>query len=332
MDLVIGGSGFIGSWLVSVLREMGRAVRVFDLASYPSDGTLRPNQIRIGSILDIDAVNRAVGGCETVYHLAGIAHLWKRNPADFDRVNHRGTKNVVEAVRRAGVNRFVYTSTESILIPRVQNGPITESVRTTLDEMIGPYCRSKFLAERQVMELAKSGFPAVIVNPTLPIGPLDRNLTPPGQMIRNFLLGRIKGYLECVLNFVDVRDVAMGHVLAFQYGVPGERYILAGHNILIKDFFMRLAEITNTPPPRFKAPTPIALGFSYFDELRARLTGKEPLSSVTGVRLCGRSMAFDGSQTWRRLGGHSLIPLERSLKDAVTWHRRRLEAEGFSLG
>jgi dihydroflavonol-4-reductase len=331
MDLVIGGSGFIGCWLVEILLRKKRPVRVFDLAPFPADETLQPTEMMAGTILDLKSLKAAVKGCATVYHLAANPQLWHRNPKIFDQVNRQGTQNVIEAVRSANVNCLVYTSTESILAPQAHKGLITEDIQTSMTDMIGPYCRSKFLAEHYVADLAKNGFPAVIVNPTMPIGPCDRNLTPPGKMIRNFLLGKIKGYLDCTLNFVDVRDAAMGHFLAAEHGIPGRRYILAGHNLQIKDFFIRLAAMCHRPPPRFKIPYALALGFSYIEEWYGRLTGREPLSSVTGVRLCRRSLAFDGTQTWQQLGGHIIRPLDDSLGDAIAWHRQKLATEGITV-
>jgi dihydroflavonol-4-reductase len=331
MDLVIGGSGFIGCRLVEILIRNQHPVRVFDLHPFPKDESLQPDETMIGSILDFNVLEAALKGCQNVYHLAANPQLWHRNKEVFDQVNRQGTKNVVKAVCAAKVNRLVYTSTESILAPRAHQGPVTEDVQTSLADMIGPYCRSKFLAEHCIADLAESGFPAVIVNPTMPIGPCDRNLTPPGRMIRNFLLGKIKGYLDCTLNFVDVRDAAMGHFLAAEHGIPGRRYILAGHNLQVKDFFIRLAAMCHRPPPRFKVPYPLALGFSYIEEWYGRLTGREPLSSVTGVRLCRRSLAFDGTQTWQQLGGHIIRPLDDSLDAAVAWHRKQLTIEGIAV-
>jgi dihydroflavonol-4-reductase len=329
MDLVIGGSGLIGCRLVEYLTSNKRKVRVYDLAVYPADEVVRPSESVQGSILDAGRLQEAMRGCEMVYHLAANPNLWDRQPQIFDRVNRQGTENVIAAARRVGPKRLIYTSTESILAPRRHAGPIDEEVQTTLADMIGPYCRSKFLAERQVIQLAESGFPAIIVNPTLPMGPCDRNLTPPGQMIRNFLLGKIKGYLDCVLNFVDVRDVAQGHFLAAQYAIPGRRYILAGHNLHLKDFFTQLADIAQLPPPRFQVPYALALGFSYIEETLGRLTGRPPMSSVTGVKLCRRSLAFDSTRTWQALGASPPRPIKETLQDAVRWHRRRLAAEGI---
>jgi dihydroflavonol-4-reductase len=196
--------------------------------------------------------------------------------------------------------------------------------------MIGPYCRSKFLAERCVLKLAKSGFPAVIVNPTMPIGPCDRNLTPPGQMIRDFLLGKIKGYMDGSLNIVDVRDVAAGHLLAMQKGISGRRYILGGTNLSVKDFFDRLAALSGCPAPHFKIPYFMALAFAYIEEAYANLSGRRPLSSVTGIRLLRRSLIFDSTRTWRQLG-HTCYPVDETLKNTVFWHRQKLIEDGTTI-
>lgn len=324
MDLVIGGSGFIGCRLVETLKLSRHRVRVFDVNSFPVDEPVQPNEMVVGSILDVNALKEALKGCRYVYHLAANPMLWHQQPKVFDQVNRQGTENVVTAVCEAKVSRLVYTSTESILVPRKHKGPVTEDVQTSLADMIGPYCRSKFLADRCVSDLAKSGFPAVIVNPTMPIGSCDRNLTPPGKMIRDFLLGKIKGYMDGILNIVDVRDVAAGHFLAMEKGFPGRRYILGGTNLSVRNFFDRLAAISGHPAPGFRVPYGVALAFAYIEEGYANLTGRRPLSSVTGVRLLRRSLVFDSARTWRQLGDHILHPLDDTLNEAVFWHRQKL--------
>ncbi|EMG39080.1 nucleoside-diphosphate-sugar epimerase [Desulfocurvibacter africanus PCS] len=322
MDLVIGGSGFIGSHLVSLLQAAGRPVRVFDRKPWHTD-LPKPAEIFLGDIRDGRAVQEAARGCERVFHLAANPMLWDRHPEVFDQVNRQGTENVIRAAREAKVRRLVYTSTESILTPRDHQGPITEDVRVTEEDQLGPYCLSKYRAERAVLELAASGFDAVVVNPTMPLGPGDRNLTPPGRMVRNFLQGKIKGYIDCRLNFVDVRDAAMGHMLAAERGVPGRRYILAGHNLSVKELLTLAAREAGMKPPAFRVPYGLALAFSRMEEWWGRRTGRQPMSSVTGVKLCRRSMAFDGSRTWRELGGAEgfrIRPLADTLRDTLRWH------------
>lgn len=332
MDLVIGGSGFIGCRVVEILRRRQRFVRVLDVAPFPRDEVFAPTEMVRGSILDPTVLQAAVHGCDTVYHLAANPRLWARNANIFDQVNRQGTLNVLNAVQAsAAVRCLVYTSTESILAPRRSKGPITADIQTTLEDMIGPYCRSKFLAEKAVRSFAARGLPVVTVNPTMPIGPGDRNLTPPGMMIRNFLLKKISGYMDGTLNWVDVRDAAAGHVLAAQKGTPGRRYILCGENATLKDFFTRLAAHCGRRPPRWKVPYAVAVAFSCLEEMFGRWTGRPPLSSVAGVKLCRRSLAFDGTAARRDLPGYTIRPLDESLRDAVQWHRRQLAAEGIRV-
>jgi dihydroflavonol-4-reductase len=325
MDLVIGGSGFIGAHLVGMLKERGRSVRVFDLAPFPGDEPFKPDEIILGDIEDAPVLEDVVCDCEIVYHLAANPNLWARNAKIFDRTNRQGTANVLSAVgKAAGVKKLIYTSTESILVPKVHGGPVTEDVRATLDDMMGPYCRSKFLAEELVFEEAKKGLPAIVVNPTMPLGPGDRNMTPPGRMIRDFLEGKIRGYMDCTLNFVDVRDAALGHILAAEYAEVGKRHILAGHNLHLRDFFGMLARHCDTKAPTFQVPYGLALNFSRLEEAWGKLSGRRPMSSITGVKLCKRGMAFDSSATWKRLGDHKPLPIEQTIAEAVAWHAARL--------
>lgn len=323
MDIVIGGSGFIGSHLVRELARRGNRIRVFDCKPFPDEEGTAPHEMVLGDILDYPALYSAVEGCSTVYHLAGNPQLWDRHPANFDRVNRQGTENVIRAVRQAGAGRLIYTGTESTLVPRRHKGPVTEDTRTVLRDMAGPYCRSKFLAEQAVMELAAEGFPAVVVCPTLPIGPGDRNLTPPGRMICDFLQGKIPGFINCTLNFVDARDAAVGHVLAAERGRPGQRYILSGYNLTLNEFFSCISEASGRPVPGLRVPYAVALAWSHIEEWVGRVTGRTPQSSVTGVKLCRRSLSFDGSRTWKQLG-HTIRPLEESIRDSVLWFQKHV--------
>ena len=329
MDLVIGGSGFIGCHLTRMLLESGRKVRVFDKALYPVDEHPKPQEMIQGDITKPEAVLKVVRGIAgsggTVYHLAANPNLWARDMKVFDRVNRQGTENVLAAMRAEGQGaRLVYTSTESILAPLSHEGPVTEDVKATVDDMVGPYCRSKFLAEQAVFEAADDGLDAVVVNPTMPMGPGDRNLTPPGRMLRDFLRGRIIAYIDCRLNFVDVRDAALGHLLAAQYGIPGRRYILAGHNISVAELFQLTAELTGRKAPTREIPSKWALRFARAEELFGTLTGRTPMSSVTGVKLCQRGLTFDGTRTWQELGGHTPRPLMDSLREAIELHKERI--------
>ncbi|MEA3469986.1 MAG: NAD-dependent epimerase/dehydratase family protein [Thermodesulfobacteriota bacterium] len=323
MNLVIGGSGFIGSHLVMELVRQQEQLRVFDRDPFPVDSEYQPDEIVQGDILIPDDLIAAMKGCTTVYHLAGTPQLWSRDATAFDRLNRQGTENVLTAARQTDIKRLVFTSTESILAPTRGHEPVTEKARPRLEDMPGPYCRSKFLAEQAVFKAADEGLNAVVVCPTLPIGPGDRNLTPPGQMMVDFLTGKIPGYLDCTLNFADVRDMAIWHRLAAHHGEPGRRYILSGYNLSLYDFFQHLSRESGQSMPKLKVPYTVALAWSYVEHVFGLVTGKKPKSSITGVKLCKRSLAFDGTWTWKTLG-HQPRPLEESIKDAVAWHQGNL--------
>ena len=323
MDLVIGGSGFIGSHIVNELMHRGNTVRVYDRAPFPSDEAISPTEMVEGDILDFHKLSDAMEGCDRVFHLAAIPQLWHRDLEIFDAINRQGTENVIQAAKNTQIKQLIYTSTESILVPRNHEGLITEETQPHLGDMIGPYCRSKFLAEQAVFRCISEGFPALVISPTLPIGQGDRNLTPPAQMILNFLQGKIPAYIDCIMNYVDVKDAALGHLLAAEKGRIGRRYILAGHNVTLEEFFSLLGRVINRPAPKYRIPHAVALAFSYVDEFIGKMNGRTPRSSVTGVKLCKRSLAFDGSKTWQHLG-HSPRPLEESIREAVSWHLQRL--------
>jgi dihydroflavonol-4-reductase len=213
----------------------------------------------IGSITDPVAVARAMDGCERVFHLAANPNLWSPDSSGFDEVNHQGTRRMLEAAQKAGVQRFVYTSTESILksyrAPRKSSRAlIDETVVLTVDDMPGPYCRSKFLAEEAAREAAREGLPVVIVNPTMPIGPGDDLLTPPSRMILGFLNGETPAYLDCEFNLVDARDVATGQILAAERGRVGERYILGHVNLRLGALLAELQRMTGLAMPRTRVP------------------------------------------------------------------------------
>nr|HDN00331.1 NAD-dependent epimerase/dehydratase family protein [Deltaproteobacteria bacterium] len=330
MNLVIGGSGFIGSHLVRELVKQGERVRVYDLNPFPEDETYQTVEVVRGDILNLSQLSPAMDGCSTVYHLGGTPQLWSRDPKFFDRTNHEGTINVLNTARRSGIKRLIFTSTESILATPSGKEPITEDIKPRIEDMVGPYCRSKLLAEQAVFRAAKEGLPAVAVCPTLPIGPGDRNLTPPGQMISDFLQRKIPGYLDCTLNFIDVRDVATGHRLAAEYGRPGRRYILAAHNMTLYEFFQHLSRISGVPCPKIKIPYLVALAWSYMEHYIGIVTGKRPRSSITGVKLCKRSLEFNSIWTWKTLG-HRPRPLDGTIRDAVNWHKKFLESKKTAM-
>lgn len=318
--LVTGGCGFVGRHLVDALVKRGDEVRVLDTAS-PRPALPGVDYIR-GSILDENAVFEAARGTSLVYHIAGIAHLWAAAPTAFDDVNRRGTETVIAAARRAGVSRFLHCSTESILLPKRVGGvaaSVTEQLPLTIDDMPGPYTRSKFLGEQAALAAARDGFDLVVVNPTVPVGEGDDNMTPPAMMLSLFLSGGSPMFLDCILNFVDVRDVAEGIILAADHGKAGERYILGGENVALKDLLLLLEQISGRPMPKRAVPGLLALAAGVVSEWIARgITGKAPAATREGVLLALRSAPFDSSKARSALG-YAPRPVESALRAELAW-------------
>ncbi|MGH6933841.1 MAG: NAD-dependent epimerase/dehydratase family protein [Dongiaceae bacterium] len=321
-SLVTGGGGFIGRHLVRLLVERGEQVRVLDIA----DAKDLPDGVEFvrGSILDAECVAGALKGVDRLYHLAANPNLWAPDPNDFYETNFRGTETVLAAAARTNLERIVYTSTESILKSRRRRNPdlIDETVAWTVDDMPGPYCRSKFLAEQAAIRAAGSGCPVVIVNPTMPIGPGDVNQTPPTRMLLGYLSGSTRAYLECHFNLVDARDVAAGHLLAAERGVIGERYILGGTNLRMSEFLAELEQLTGVVMPSIRIPYFVALGYAAIDEAWANLTKRPPTAPISGVRLTHTPMVFDNSRAVRDLGLPQ-TPLRKTLQDAIAWFRQQ---------
>jgi dihydroflavonol-4-reductase len=318
IDLVTGGSGFIGRHVVTTLRARGARVRILDLT--PPDDPTADVEFVLGSILDPECVGAAMADIRHVYHLAGIAKLWSRDRSDFDRVNAGGTAMVMRAAVVHRVERVVHCSTEAILLPKRHTGAlIDETVRPELCDMPGPYTRSKLAAEHAVRAAVQGGLNALIVNPTVPIGPGDRNLTPPAAMLAMFLNGQSPAYLDCVLNLVDVRDVATGMVLAAERGRSGERYILGGENVALRDLLTLLERISARPMPKQAVPGWLALASATVAESVADvLTKRTPSATLEGVRLALRSRPFDSNKARSELG-YAPRPLQDALTDAVAW-------------
>jgi dihydroflavonol-4-reductase len=319
-SLVTGGAGFIGSHLVRLLVDRGERVRVLDRIGAKTEH-LPLDRIDFApcDIRDRDAVRRAVSGCDVVYHLAANPQLWTHRRGHFRQVNYAGALNVIEAALAAGARRVLHTSTESILTRTRQTGPIAEDQRVPLADVIGPYCRSKWHAERFALKLGLAGAPVVVVNPTLPVGPGDWGRSPPTQMILDFCRGKRSAYLDAELNLIDVRDVAEGMVRAVERGKPGRRYLLGAENWSIGKVFTWLADHTGLPRPRWRVPYPVALAAAYVSEWVADVTTRRiPAATVTGVKLTRRTMQFDPRRSLAEL---ELVPrpVEQSLREAVDW-------------
>jgi dihydroflavonol-4-reductase len=321
LAIVTGGAGFIGSHLVRRLVDSGQPVRVVERPGAPV-GHLPPSvEIVFADIRDRGGLAGALRDGRWVYHLAANPNLWVRDRREFLDINYAGTVNVLDAALAAGAERILHTSTESILTKARCAGPIDENVAISLDDAVGPYCRSKLLAEEYAFFLAGEGFPVVVANPTMPVGPGDRGLSPPTRLILDFCSGALPATMECTLNLIDVRDVAWGLNLVMKGGRPGRRYILGQTNLTLGALLALLGELTGVPVPRWRVPYPMALAYSWCSELVAdHVTGRPPKATVTGVRLGKRIMHFDASRSLGEIGLRPR-PIRDSLADALTWLR-----------
>jgi dihydroflavonol-4-reductase len=318
-SLVTGGTGFVGANLVRELLTDGDRVRV--LARPGGDRRALAGcdvEIVEGDLLDPASVRRATAGMERVYHVAADYRLWAPDPSALFRANVDGTRHVLEAAVAAGAARIVYTSTVGALgIPK-DGRPGDETTPVTLADMVGPYKASKFVAEEVAREVAARGAPVVIVNPSAPVGPWDVKPTPTGQMIVDFLRGKMIASLDTGLNIAHVRDVARGHILAAERGRIGERYVLGAVNLSLLDIFRALAGLTGLPAPRFRVPYALAWIAAAGMEGVARLRGGAPAVPLTAVRMARKRMFFSADKAVRELGLPQ-TPAERALGDAVEW-------------
>jgi dihydroflavonol-4-reductase len=321
--LITGASGFVGSAVLRQLIIAGHSVRA--LVRTKSD---RRNlvgldvEIVTGDLTDRGSLDRALVGCSTLFHVAADYRLWVPHPQEIYETNVTGTRNIMLAAANAGVTRIVYTSSVATLGLTLDGSPADEDSPVSLEDMIGHYKRSKFLAEAEVKRLAdEEGLPVVIVNPSTPVGPRDVRPTPTGRMIVDAASGRMPAFVDTGLNLVHVDDVAIGHLLAFERGKIGERYVLGGQNMTLKEILCELAAITGQRPPRICLPHRLVLPIAYVTEACARLTrGKEPRITLVGVRLAKKKMFFSTDKAKRVLGSHPR-PVKEALAEAVDWFR-----------
>jgi len=320
--LVTGGSGFVGRAVVIALLDAGREVRV--LARDPQHPALAGLDVEVaaGDLRDGASLERAVQGCTRVFHVAADYRLWVPDPAVMYAINVEGTRLLLAAAAAAGVERVVYTSTVGALGNPGDGTPGNEETPVSLAEMVGHYKRSKFLAEQVALDFAQRGLPVVVVNPSTPVGPWDWRPTPTGQMLVDFLKGRMPAYLETGLNLVHVQDVARGHLLAEEKGRVGEKYILGHKNLSFSRILQMLGEIANLPAPKVKLPYWPVLGLAYINEFWARYLsrGATPRMTVTAVRMAKKFMYFDNTKALKCLG-LTLTPVRRALEEAVEWFR-----------
>jgi dihydroflavonol-4-reductase len=321
MILVTGATGFVGSAVLRKLIQRGHAVRA--LVRPTSDrSNLEGLDVDIveGDLLDAATLKPALNGCSGLFHVAADYRLWAPDPRPMFQANVDGTRTLILTAGECGVERIVYTSSVAVLGNLAGDGVADEETPVTFEDMIGPYKQSKFLAEAEVRSLIETeGLPVVIVNPSTPIGPRDIKPTPTGRMIVEAASGRMPAYVDTGLNVVHVDDVAEGHLLAFEAGVVGQRYILGGWNMSLREILVAIAAISGGKPPRVKIPHNAILPFAYLAEAWARLRGgSEPFATVDGLRMAKKKMFFSHAKAGRELG-HSPRPAQVALSDAVQW-------------
>jgi len=319
--LVTGATGFVGGAVARALVKRGIDVRV--IARGGSDlQNLQglPHELVTGDLRDQASLRSALTGCSQLYHVAAHYALWAKDPSIFYDVNVTGTKNLLEAARDVGTERIVYCSTIGAIGLPPSGGLGTEETPVSLEQMAGHYKRSKYLAEQEVLKLAKAGLPVVIVNPSAPVGAADVKPTPTGQIVVDFMKGRMPAYIETGLNIVDVDDVAAGHLLAMEKGRTGERYILGGKNLMLREVLEILSRLSGVKAPTIKLPRLAILPLAYLNLWVANMTGQPPRIPLEGVKMAKYKMHYDCSKAIRELGIPQTPP-EVALEKAVKWFR-----------
>jgi dihydroflavonol-4-reductase len=338
LAFVSGATGFLGSHVARVLAECGAQLRL--LVRPTSDlrnlDDLKGDRV-VGDLRDATSISKALSGCDVVFHVAADYRLWVRDPGEMYRSNVEGTRSLLEAARKQGVRRVVYTSSVATMgftsnhaaaetLTAEGARPHTSTVAdeespVSLADMIGHYKRSKFVAEQVAVEAARSGVDVVIVNPTTPIGERDIKPTPTGRIVLDFLKRKFPAYVETGLNLVDATECARGHIQALEKGRSGERYILGGENLTLKQILDRLAVITGLKSPTLKLPYVFAFAAGVVDEMvTGRLLGREPRATIDAVRM-GRKMMFVSSAKAERELGWRTVPVDGALRRSVDWFR-----------
>jgi dihydroflavonol-4-reductase len=322
---VTGATGFLGSHVARCLAEQGAELRLLvrptsDLRNLDGLNADRA----VGDLRDAGSLEKAISGCDVVFHVAADYRLWVRDPDEMYRSNVEGTRGLLEAAQKQGVRRVVYTSSVATIgfsshTNRVD--VVDEESPVGIADMIGPYKRSKFMAEQVAVEAARSGVDVVIVNPSTPIGERDIKPTPTGRIVVDFLKRKFPAYMETGLNLVDATECARGHVQALEKGRSGERYILGGENLTLKEILDRLAAITGLTSPTVKVPYLVALaGGTFYEMVSGRLLGREPRATIDEVRMAGKMMFVSSAKAERELGWRT-VPVDGALRRSVEWFR-----------
>lgn len=323
---VTGATGFVGGNLARTLLADGVQVRALVRAGSDQRNLAGlPVELVNGDLASQANLTEQVAGCDVVFHVAAHYSLWRRDAAAIYRANVTGTKNLLAAARHARIKRFVHTSSVAAIGVPAPDTLGTEATQTTLGELVSDYKKSKYLAEQAALEAAREGLDIVIVNPSTPIGAHDVKPTPTGEIVLRFLQNRMPAYVHTGLNLIDVEDVARGHVLAWQKGRTGERYILGNRNLTLKEMLQMLSAITGKPAPRIAVPHFIPLAVAFVDEMiLARYFGKTPQVAFYSVQMSRKAMYYDAAKAVRQLGLPQQ-PIQQALEKAVHW----FEANGY---
>jgi dihydroflavonol-4-reductase len=320
LAFVTGATGFVGSHVARVLAEQGAELRLLvRSSSHPRNIQGLKAERVVGDLRDPASLEKAMAGCDAVFHVAADYRLWVRDPEQMYRANVEGTRNILQATRNNRVRRVVYTSSVATMGFTLNGRPADENSPVSLDNMIGHYKRSKFMAEQVAMQAARSGMDVVIVNPTTPVGEQDIKPTPSGRIIVDFLKKKFPAYVDTGLNLVDVSACSRGHVAALEKGRSGERYILGGENLTLKQFLDKLAAITGLASPKVRVPYLVALATGVVDEMvTGHILRREPRVTIDAVRM-GRKKMFASSAKAERELGWKTVPVEDALRRAVEW-------------
>jgi dihydroflavonol-4-reductase len=323
--MLTGATGFVGGNLLDLLLEKGWSVRCLVRNREQASRILPEDEVELyqGDLRDPDKVLGCAKGCQVVFHTAADYRLWVPDPENMYCVNVEGTKNVLNAAASGGVERVVHTSSVGALGIPPDGSPGNEQTPVRLEELVGPYKRSKFLAEQEALRAAGRGLDVVVVNPSTPVGPKDRKPTPTGRTILDFLRGRMPAYVDTGLNLIHVKDVAQGHLLALEKGKKGEKYILGNLNMSLKEIFQVLAQLSGLPAPRIRLPRWPILVMAYVEcSISKWITHREPRIPLDGVKMAAKKMFFDSSKALRELGLPQ-TPVRQALGEAIAWFREQ---------
>ena len=316
---VTGATGFVGAHVAQMAAAQGAELRLLTRSSSNVSRLPESADVVVGDLREPEKFASALVGCDALIHVAADYRLWVPDPAEMYRANVEGTRTLLRLAREAGVRRVVYTSSVATMGFKKDGTVVDEETAVGEADMIGHYKRSKWMAEQVAIEAARGGQEVMVLNPTTPIGSLDTKPTPTGRIVVDFLNGKFPAYVDTGLNLVDVDEIARMHLVALERGRPGERYILGGENLTLKQILDRLAAITGLKSPTMKVPHAVAMAFAFFDEtLMGKMLGKEPRATVEAVRM-GRKMMFASSAKAERELGLKVMSVEGALRSACAW-------------